>query len=165
MLEKVSSLILDNRDSGVILVLSIFFTLGLTHLIYHHIENAPPLVTDLSPLNGQLLSITNKSATISTNSGTENFSFRYICHFGWGYKSFRQGSKIQAMTYRGEAWSLTIGDIDVFTYQQRINKVAGIREENRNFILFALPISLFFNLLMVIRLFVRKKNYFSSENA
>ncbi len=71
---------------------------------------------------------------------------------------------MKAMTYRGEAWSLTIGNIDVFTYQERINKEAGIREENRKFILFAVPISLLFNLLMIIRLLARKKKYFSSEN-
>jgi hypothetical protein len=38
---------------------------------------------------------------------------------------------IQAKTHRGEAWSLTIGIIDVFTYQERINKAAGMREDNK----------------------------------
>jgi hypothetical protein len=163
MLEKIKNLILYNKNSGELFVISIFCTLSCAYLIYLHIKDAPPVETDLSSLSGQLISITNKSARVSTSSGAEDISFRCICDFGWGYKSFSRGSTMKAMTYRGEAWSLTIGNIDVFTYQERINKEAGIREENRKFILFAVPISLLFNLLMIIRLLVRKKKYFFSE--
>ncbi len=149
----------------------VFIFLGAM-LLYSGLMSSIPEKGDLVRMSGEVTSLKNSSAKVTTDSVNEKLSFPCICDYGWGYKAFDNPVVYHALVFTDDkgmmdAWELQLNDRKIFSYEDIAPGKKSKKEEETLLGGVVLAASVIMSFLYLHKWRLRRlgDNYLVQENA
>lgn len=143
----------NSFDFFNLLALSPAFVLLSIIGLFHAYKDRPYGMDELTKIDGEFSEFNNNNGKVVINGKEIRLNFDCLCNYGWGYKSFSPTARVFALAKRGyddsfEAWSLTIGDQEIYKYSkyyaQRLKSSTEFRHIFYSFSVFSILLSILF---------------------